>query len=142
VTARFQPSRRGVLKAATAATLVGLVPGRGASAQDAAAAGATDGFSNLVLWYDKPSTQWVEAMPIGNGRIGGMVHGRVTDERIGMLKEATIKSLAGGRLVIRPQPKSALVVTSDGSAVQSARDEQERMILVTEKGKRYVLKPA
>jgi alpha-L-fucosidase 2 len=60
----------------------------------------------------------------------------------GKLKEATIRSLASQRLVIRPQAKSSLVVTSDGSAVQSGKDEQQRMIVVTEKGKTYVLKPA
>ena len=27
------------------------------------------------LWYDKPATQWVDALPIGNGRLGGMVFG-------------------------------------------------------------------
>src|SRR5664279_2208329 len=29
----------------------------------------------LVLWYDKPATQWVEALPIGNGSLGAMVYG-------------------------------------------------------------------
>ena len=26
----------------------------------------------LKLWYDGPATQWVEALPLGNGRIGAM----------------------------------------------------------------------
>jgi alpha-L-fucosidase 2 len=29
----------------------------------------------LVLWYDKPAQQWVDALPIGNGRLGAMVYG-------------------------------------------------------------------
>ena len=29
----------------------------------------------LVLWYEKPASQWVEALPIGNGRLGAMVFG-------------------------------------------------------------------
>ena len=33
--------------------------------------------STTLLWYDEPATEWVEALPIGNGRIGGMVYGRV-----------------------------------------------------------------
>lgn len=37
---------------------------------------------DLRLWYDKPATKWVEALPIGNGRIGGMVFGGVRHERI------------------------------------------------------------
>ena len=28
-----------------------------------------------VLWYDQPASIWTEALPIGNGRLGGMVHG-------------------------------------------------------------------
>ncbi|MDD4500636.1 MAG: glycoside hydrolase N-terminal domain-containing protein, partial [Bacteroidales bacterium] len=31
--------------------------------------------SSLKLWYDKPATQWVEALPVGNGRLGAMVYG-------------------------------------------------------------------
>lgn len=29
----------------------------------------------LTLWYDRPGTQWSESLPIGNGRMGAMVHG-------------------------------------------------------------------
>src|SRR6185436_1851143 len=36
----------------------------------------------LVLWYDKPATQWVEALPIGNGRVGAMIFGGVASERL------------------------------------------------------------
>jgi alpha-L-fucosidase 2 len=31
--------------------------------------------SDLVLWYDKPAAQWVDALPVGNGRLGAMVFG-------------------------------------------------------------------
>ena len=31
--------------------------------------------SDLKLWYDKPATRWVEALPVGNGRLGAMVYG-------------------------------------------------------------------
>jgi len=31
--------------------------------------------SELHLWYDEPAAQWVEALPVGNGRLGGMVFG-------------------------------------------------------------------
>ncbi len=38
--------------------------------------------SNL-LWYDKPATDWEkEALPLGNGRIGAMVFGGTTSERL------------------------------------------------------------
>ncbi|MBP5772206.1 MAG: glycoside hydrolase N-terminal domain-containing protein [Bacteroidaceae bacterium] len=33
------------------------------------------------LWYDRPANIWLEALPIGNGRLGGMVYGGTeTDE--------------------------------------------------------------
>ncbi len=36
--------------------------------------------SSLKLWYDKPATQWVEALPVGNGRMGAMVYGDPSSE--------------------------------------------------------------
>ncbi len=41
------------------------------------------------LWYDKPAKDWHEALPIGNGRIGGMVHGGIKREIV-QLNEDTI----------------------------------------------------
>ena len=45
----------------------------------------------MQLWYDKPAEQWVEALPIGNGRLGGMVFGGISEERIA-LNEDTLTS--------------------------------------------------
>ncbi|GAB4024605.1 glycoside hydrolase family 95 protein [Spirosoma gilvum] len=36
----------------------------------------------LMLWYKQPAKQWVEALPIGNGRLGGMVFGGVATDHI------------------------------------------------------------
>lgn len=35
-----------------------------------------------VLWYDRPASDWNEALPVGNGRIGGMVFGDIGREQI------------------------------------------------------------
>ncbi|WP_205959876.1 glycoside hydrolase family 95 protein [Flammeovirga aprica] len=43
------------------------------------------------LWYDAPASNWNEALPIGNGRIGAMVHGDPVKENIQM-NEATLWS--------------------------------------------------
>ena len=32
---------------------------------------------NEHLWYESPSKDWFEALPLGNGRLGAMVHGDV-----------------------------------------------------------------
>ncbi|KAA0993850.1 glycoside hydrolase family 95 protein [Dyadobacter aurulentus] len=46
----------------------------------------------LKLWYNQPSGKtWENALPIGNGRLGGMVYGNVADERI-QLNEGTLWS--------------------------------------------------
>jgi alpha-L-fucosidase 2 len=36
----------------------------------------------LSLWYRQPAREWVEALPLGNGRLGAMVFGGVARERI------------------------------------------------------------
>ena len=36
----------------------------------------------LSLWYDKPASAWTEALPVGQGRLGAMVFGGITKERI------------------------------------------------------------
>ncbi|HEY0944995.1 MAG TPA: glycoside hydrolase family 95 protein, partial [Opitutaceae bacterium] len=46
-----------------------------------------------TLWYRQPAAQWVEALPIGNGRLGAMVFGGVELERF-QLNEDTLS--AGG----------------------------------------------
>ncbi len=48
---------------------------------------------DLNLWYDKPAAEWVEALPVGNGRLGAMVFGGVGHERL-QLNEDTL--YAGG----------------------------------------------
>ena len=42
-----------------------------------------------VLWYRHPASRWGDALPIGNGRLGGMVFGGISKERIA-LNEDTI----------------------------------------------------
>ncbi len=38
---------------------------------------------SLKLWYDKPALDWMtEALPIGNGRLGGMIWGGIEKEHI------------------------------------------------------------
>ncbi|WP_028611354.1 glycoside hydrolase family 95 protein [Paenibacillus harenae] len=44
-----------------------------------------------TLWYKQPAAKWEEALPIGNGRLGGMVFGGLEKERI-QLNEDTLWS--------------------------------------------------
>lgn len=36
----------------------------------------------LRLWYTAPASQWVEALPIGNGRLGAMIYGGLEEEHL------------------------------------------------------------
>ncbi len=38
--------------------------------------------SSLSLWYENPASQWLEALPIGNGYMGGMIYGGYPRETI------------------------------------------------------------
>lgn len=42
----------------------------------------------LKLWYEKPTKIWGEALPIGSGRLGGMVFGGTSTERISLNEES------------------------------------------------------
>lgn len=48
-----------------------------------------DASNNLVLWYNQPAADWNEALPIGNGHMGAMVYGGISQERL-QLNESTI----------------------------------------------------
>ena len=39
------------------------------------------------LWYDKPASQWLEALPIGNSHLGAMVYGGTSTEEIQLNEE-------------------------------------------------------
>ena len=39
------------------------------------------------LWYNVPAKHWLEALPIGNSHLGGMVYGGIQDENIQLTEE-------------------------------------------------------
>ena len=65
-------------------------PGLAKAAVQAITRGAQE---RLSLWYEQAAGPWVEALPVGNGRIGAMCFGRIAQERI-QLNEDTL--FAGG----------------------------------------------
>ncbi|QAY79548.1 glycoside hydrolase N-terminal domain-containing protein [Sphingosinicella sp. BN140058] len=70
-------SRRQALLTGLAGT--GLVAAGGKAQAPMAAPEAT---SRWTLWYRQPATRWVEALAVGNGRIGAMAYGGTTRERL------------------------------------------------------------
>jgi len=77
----MNPKRVPIPHLLVAACALAACKGYAATAQD------------LKLWYDKPASQWVEALPVGNGRLGAMVFGGVDQERL-QINEGTL--WAGG----------------------------------------------
>lgn len=63
-------STRGVWRICILLIAVGWLPGNAPAASDA------------LLWYQSPATNWNEALPVGNGRLGAMIFGGVTSERL------------------------------------------------------------
>ena len=76
----MRTTRREFLGAAAIAPVLG-----GAAAPEAGGPGST------VLWYRQPAAQWMEALPVGNGRLGAMVFGGVETEVLA-LNEDTLWS--------------------------------------------------
>lgn len=66
-------SRRDAVKAGAGLALAASLP---ASAGEVPAAEAN------LLWYDSPADEWVQALPIGSGRMGAMIFGGIANERI------------------------------------------------------------
>lgn len=54
------------------------------------------------LWYKQPAKDWSEALPIGNGKLAGMVFGGVEQERIQLNEE----SIYAGKAMNRINPKA------------------------------------
>jgi len=61
---------------------------------------------NYKLWYDKPAMTWTQALPVGNGVIGGMVFGTPAAEHI-QLNEETLWAGQPNQ-VLNPEAKEYL----------------------------------
>lgn len=84
---RLRTTRRKFLGMAGSA----LAAAQGAGKLLAGQASGTAPDSNDLLHFEQPAAQWADALPVGNGRIGGMVYGYPRVERIA-LNEDTLWS--------------------------------------------------
>jgi alpha-L-fucosidase 2 len=87
-------SRRGFIATTIAASLAALPRW-----VQAGAAHVDDGAT--TLWYDQPAGPWIEALPVGSGRLGTMVFGRPAQERL----QFNIDTLYGGGPYVADNPK-------------------------------------
>ncbi|MEJ3745651.1 glycoside hydrolase N-terminal domain-containing protein [Actinomycetes bacterium KLBMP 9797] len=91
-----ETTRRKLLTAGAAAAGTALLPTGWTAAAKAGAVppGQVLAAGDMALWYDEGAgTDWLRALPIGNGRLGAMVFGNVDAERL-QLNEDTV--WAGG----------------------------------------------
>lgn len=80
---------------------------------------------STVLWYDKPASQWIEALPLGNGRLGAMVFGGTSNERI-QLNDITVWS--GGPQPNANRPEGWTHLADIRKTIREGRyDEAERL---------------
>ncbi|MFC1716251.1 glycoside hydrolase N-terminal domain-containing protein [Candidatus Poribacteria bacterium] len=86
--------------------------------------------SKLGLWYRQPAQEWVEALPIGNGRLGAMVFGGTENERIQLNED----SLWTGHPVDRDKPDAAKYLAEarqllfDGKYVEGQKLVQDKIM--------------
>jgi alpha-L-fucosidase 2 len=73
--------------ALAAAAAAGAASPAAAGAEESEFQAAQD--HQLRLWYPQPASEWLRALPIGNGRLGAMVFGGTASERL-QLNEDTV----------------------------------------------------
>lgn len=83
------------------------------------------------LWYKKPAANWNEALPIGNGRLAGMIYGRVANEQIQLNED----SIWYGQPVDRNNPDALENLPKVRDLLSQGRiREAEKMALLSMSG--------
>jgi alpha-L-fucosidase 2 len=82
-------SRRSIIKSGTLAafSFSPLVSGLNKAFGNSTLLRTKDPIEDLLLWYQKPAEKWLEALPVGNGKLGGMVFGGAAQERISISED-------------------------------------------------------
>jgi alpha-L-fucosidase 2 len=94
------------------------------------ACGVAQDKKDLTLWYDKPSAEWNHALPIGNGRLGAMVFGGASQERIQLNEESVWTGNTSD--FVNPEAKEAFPVIRkllfEGKYAEAQKLAQEKMM--------------
>jgi alpha-L-fucosidase 2 len=116
-----------------------LLFGQAAAAKSDASASAEPPRSDLTLWYRQPAGDWVEALPVGNGRLGAMVFGGIATEQI-QLNEDTVWS--GGVMPDMPSTISGELpgirqLLFDGKFAEGEARARSTLLRVSDAGGSY-----
>ena len=76
------------------------------------------------LWYRKPASNWNEALPLGNGRMGAMVFGGALIERISMNEDSLW--YGGFRDRVNPDARENLPRIRQLLGLEALESEQEK----------------
>ena len=83
---------------------------------------------NHTLWYTQPARLWTDALPIGNGRMGAMVYGDYTSERIQINEESLWSGCkTESDADARSSLKTIQQLLLDGKIVEAAKLAEESL---------------
>lgn len=82
----------------------------------------------LKLWYAQPAQEWVEALPLGNSRLGVMVYGNPAQEEL-QLNEETVW---GGGPHRNDQPKALKALPNVRQLIFEGKNEEAQQIIDSE----------
>lgn len=67
----------------------------------------------LTLWYTRPAAQWVDALPIGNGRLGAMVFGGGAKNPAGPIDTTDLKADPASTVPLMDPAKETVQLNED-----------------------------
>ena len=82
-----------------------------------------------VLWYRAPAAHWLEALPVGNGRMGAMVFGGVSSERIQFNEQTLVPGNSQTKGVQYYQPFGDISIAFPGAPATLPDDYQRSLDL-------------
>ena len=82
---------------------------------------------NEKLWYRQPARIWTEAVPVGNGRLGAMIFGKISEELV-QLNESTLWS--GGPVPTNINPDAPTYLPRIREALLNEEDYAKALPLV------------
>jgi len=85
----------------------------------------TAGAKDLKLWYAQPAEKWVEALPLGNSRLGVMVYGNPAQEQL-QLNEETVW---GGGPHRNDQPNALAALPEVRKLVFEGKNEEAQRLI-------------
>ncbi len=82
-----------------------------------------------VLWYDAPASHWLEALPVGNGRMGAMLFGGVAKERIQFNEQTLVPGSSQTKGVEHYQPFGNIALEFPGAPETTPADYHRELDL-------------